>query len=92
MVVEADAERRDVTETILAKLRFAVAPVGSVEQALAVMRAVRPNVIVCSASDEEKVRDGLFYGEIPIVPLTDQPEELLENIRIALRARVIPLV
>lgn len=92
MVIEPDAERRDVTEAILMKLRFAVVPVESVEQALTVTRAVRPNVIVCPAADAEHVRDGLINGDIPVVPVPDEPDALIEDIRFALRARVIPIV
>jgi hypothetical protein len=92
MVVEPDSERRDVTETILMTQRFAVVPVESVDQALTVTRAVRPTVIVCPAGDAERVREGLVHGDIPVVPIPDEPESLIEDIRFALRARVIPLV
>lgn len=91
MVVEPNAERRDVTEAILMKLRFAVVPVESVDKALTVTRAVRPNVIVCPAADAERIREGLVHSEIPVVPVPDQPETLIDDIRFALRARVIPI-
>jgi CheY-like chemotaxis protein len=92
MVVEPNAERRDITEAILMKLRFAVVPVDSVEKALDVTRAVRPNVIVCPAPDAERIREELVQGEIPVVEIPDDPDELIENIRFALRARVIRMV
>jgi CheY-like chemotaxis protein len=91
MVVEPNAERRDVTEAILMKLRFAVVPVESVDKALTVTRAVRPNVIVCPPEDAERVREGLLNGDIPVVPVPDEPDALIDDIRFALRARVIPL-
>lgn len=91
MVVEPDSERRDVTEAILMKLRFAVVPVESVDKALTVTRAVRPNVIVCPAEDAEQIREGLIGGDIPVVAIPDEPDALIENIRFALRARVIPI-
>jgi hypothetical protein len=90
MVVERERGRRDLTETILMKLRFAVVPVESVEEALMVTRGVRPNVIVCPAHDAERIRDGLLYA-IPVVPARDEPDALIDDIRVALRARVIPL-
>jgi hypothetical protein len=88
MVVEPSSERRQVTDMILSKLRFAVVPVESVDKALAIMRAVRPNVIVCPEPDAERLRDGLV-GDIPVVAVTDDSDELVEGIRFALRARVI---
>ena len=91
MVIEPDANRRDVTEAILLKLRFSVIPVESVEKALSLTGAVRPNVIVCPPLDAEAVREGLVRGEIPVVAVPDEPDELIENIRVALRARVIPI-
>jgi CheY-like chemotaxis protein len=90
MVVERERGRRDLTETILMKLRFAVVPVESVEEALMVTRGVRPNVIVCPAHEAERIRNELLYA-IPVVPARDEADALIEDIRVALRARVIPL-
>jgi CheY-like chemotaxis protein len=98
VVIEHEPTRRDVTEAILLKLRFSVVPVESVEKALALTTAIRPDVIVCPASDAEELREGLINPNIPVVAVTDQagtvPDEadvLIENIRFALRARVIPI-
>ena len=98
VVIERDPSRRDVTEAILLKLRFSVVPVESVEKALALTAAIRPDVIVCPASDAEALRDGLINPNIPVVAVTDQAgafsdeaDVLVENIRFALRARVIPI-
>src|SRR5579884_3584471 len=48
MVIDADDRRRDLTDAILAKLRFAVAPVASIEKAIAIAHAMPPSVIVCA--------------------------------------------
>ena len=82
MVIESNAERRDVTETILAKLKFAVVPVESVERALAISKALRPTVIVCPRNEASKLP-----GNLPVVTMTEDSEVLLENIRAAIRAR-----
>ena len=90
MVIEPDIEKRDVTETILAKLRFAVAPVDSVDKAIALSHALRPSVIVCSEADVP-ICQGLLHGSVPIVTLTDHDETLIERIREAIRSgKVVP--
>ena len=91
MVIESDSAKRDVTEAILARLSFAVVPVDSVERALSITRALRPSVIVCPEDDAPLVHAGLQSPDIPVVTMTGEPEVLLENIRKAIRARVIPI-
>ena len=91
MVIEPDAEKREVTEAILARLRFAVVPVDSVERALSITRALRPSVIVCSEGDAPHVHAGLQGADVPVVTIAGEPDVLLENIRRAIRARVIPI-
>jgi hypothetical protein len=88
MVVESDADRRDVTEAILATSRFAVAPVESIEGALAICRALAPTVIVCHEAEAWRLREGLLPLVIPMVTTTARPEpdhELIERIRVAIR-------
>jgi hypothetical protein len=88
MVVERTAERRSVTEAVLALGHFAVAPVVSVEGALAVCSGLMPAVIVCAEDDIDRLRDGLRPFTLPIVASTrgdDEPRDLIERIRVALR-------
>jgi DNA-binding NtrC family response regulator len=92
MVIDQDPRRRDVSETILAKLRFAVAPFDSIDKAIAVMQALRPDVIVLAERDANQLRDRLPPDRdgktIPIVTLNDElltPDALVESIRQALR-------
>src|SRR5205807_10617086 len=51
LVVDRDAHGRDTCEAILAKLRFAVAPVESAEKALSLMAALRPDIVVVRESE-----------------------------------------
>jgi len=88
MVVEADGARRTITERLLASSRFAVAPVASVERALAICRGLAPAVIVCNTGDETRVRAGLKPREIPVVGMTvgsDSLDRLVDRIRDAVR-------
>jgi hypothetical protein len=89
MVIEPDAGTRDVTEAILAKLRFAVVPVDSIDQAASISRALRPTVIVCA----ERAVGGCtaLIPAIPVVALVEPPDALIDRIREAIRAaKVVP--
>ena len=83
VVVEPDATRADLTETVLSRCRFAVAPVVSVEAALTITRILQPAVIVCDQNAVERLRE--IVG-VPVVP-TDRNggRELIEAIRHAIR-------
>ncbi|HEY6213005.1 MAG TPA: hypothetical protein VIW45_12010 [Vicinamibacterales bacterium] len=88
MVIDHDPNRRDVSEAILAKLRFAVAPVESVEKAIAVIRALSPAAIVGPAEDLAKLRAALPLPSTPLIPVTDamaRTDELIQVVRAALR-------
>lgn len=88
MVVDSDHQRRDLTEAILAKLQFAVAPVESVPKAIAIAKALRPSVIVCSPGDEARVRDGLVTP-LPVVAVGADvavTDALVEVVRAAIRS------
>ena len=91
-VVDDAAGRRDVCEAILAKLRFAVAPFESVEQALGAMKALRPEAVVVRYGEadamRERVRAGRDGDPIPVVGIssgTESPESVVEALRRALR-------
>lgn len=88
MVIDHDPGRRDISEAILAKLRFAVAPVESVEKAVSVIRALAPSAIVGHADDLEKLHAALPLETIPRVAVTDdmaRTDKLIEVVRAALR-------
>ena len=87
LVADEEAGSRAMSETILAKLHFAVAPVDSVAKALGVMSTLRPDVVVARVRDAGAFRD---QSATPVVIVTDQmsdPDVLVEAIRDALRAR-----
>jgi hypothetical protein len=77
------------SEAVLAKLRFAVATSGTVEDALRVMRGLRPDVVV--ADEEAALR---LRREAPdhlrVVVMNDEMradrEALVEQIRVTIRA------
>jgi hypothetical protein len=91
MVVDPEARRRDISEAILAKLMFAVAPVESPEKAMSVMRALHPEVIIAGSEDAEQLRKSLEPDtDIKIIVLeeeTRQTEALIEEVRRCLRER-----
>jgi CheY-like chemotaxis protein len=96
LVVDDDKERGAWCEAILFKLKFAVAPVGSADEALRVMSAIRPNIVVAHARDEKTLRAGIagdpHNASVPIVPLTDatrDPDALVQEIRRLLRAKAV---
>jgi len=94
LVADDDANNGARCVAILARLRFAVAPAHSVEEAIKVMEALRPNLIVTRLRDEQALRAHMAanpeIGEIPVVTLTeenDAPQLMIEEIRQALRRR-----
>lgn len=92
LVADDDANNGARCVAILAKLRFAVAPAYSVEEAVKVMEALRPNLIVARLADEPALRAQMAsnpaIGDIPLLTMTaenDDPAVLIEEIRRALR-------
>ena len=79
----------DATEAVLAKLKFAVAPSPTVEDALRILTSLRPDLIVAREEDAARLR---LEGpeNRPVVTVTeamrDDPQLLVEGIRSALRA------
>lgn len=93
MVVDSEVRRREISEAILAKLSFAVAPVESAEKAVSILQALNPEVIVASEKDAKKIRE-LFPAEsgIAIVAVSDDAqgtEALIEEVRRCLRDRSV---
>ena len=88
MVVDENAENGARCEAILAKLRFAVAPAHTVDEALRVMDALRPNLVVARVKDLAKLKRATPSG-VPVVALTEEHNDLdlmVEEIRRALRS------
>jgi len=94
LVADDDASNGARCVAILSKLRFAVAPAHSIEEAVKVLRSLHPNLIVARLSDEPELRKQMTEDpeieEIPIVTMTaanDDPDVLIEEIRAALRRK-----
>ena len=91
-VVDPRPSGRDACEAILAKLRFAVAPFESVDQAMRVMIALRPNIILVSGEQMDTLRNAMAPAleqlAIPIVPIPENDVDavaLIDAVRVALR-------
>lgn len=92
LVADDDANSGARCVAILARLRFAVAPAHSVEEAIKIMTSLHPNLIVTRLKDEAALRQQMendpSLGDIPIVTLTpenDAPLVMIEEIRRTLR-------
>jgi CheY-like chemotaxis protein len=91
LVADDDANSGARCVAILARLRFAVAPAHSVEEAVKVMQSLHPTLIVARLRDEPALRAHMAadpeIGDIPLLTLTpenDAPQLLIEAIREAL--------
>src|SRR5262245_36443062 len=92
LVADDDANSGAHCVAILARLRFAVAPAHSVDEAIKVMTSLHPTLIVTRLKDEAALRAQMAANpelhDIPIVTLTpenDAPQLMIEEIRRALR-------
>jgi hypothetical protein len=81
-------------EAILIAYQFAVAPAYSVEEALRVMRVLRPNVVVSHLRDTARLQDEMrtdpYGAELPLITLdagAPKPDTLVEAVRRVLRTR-----
>src|SRR5437763_17033828 len=76
LVADDDADSGARCVAILARLRFAVAPAHSVDEAVRVMQALRPTLIVARLRDEPALREQMAadptIGEIPMITLTPE--------------------
>lgn len=91
MVVDADPNRRDLSHAILARLRFAVAPVDSIAQAAAAVPSLEPELIVASEADAPRLIAALGgMVPVPVVAVNDDlagTDAMVESVRQAVRRR-----
>lgn len=92
VLIDNDATRLDLSEAILAKLRFAVAPFASVDRALAAMQGLMPEIVIARTECVRELRDRLPLDRdgraIPLLPLTPElaePIRLIEALRQMIR-------
>ena len=86
LVAYEEPVNRQMCEMILAKLHFAVAPVASVDQALAVIPTLQPDIVVARVNDMTLLRHAA--DGIPLVEVTDAmlaADNLISAIRRTLR-------
>jgi len=88
LVADEDDESGQMCEVILAKLRFAVARVDSLDKAINVLGSLRPDVIVARARDVSPLQRAAWPSGVPFVAVTDdirEPDALINAIRRAIR-------
>ena len=92
LVADDDKDSSSRCEAILAKLRFAVAPAHTADEAVRVMQVLRPNIVVAHLKDETLLRRKMesepSMAGVPILSLNDDtkdPATLGEAIRRVLR-------
>jgi CheY-like chemotaxis protein len=92
LVADDDANNGAKCVAILSRLRFAVAPAYSVDEAVKVMRALHPTLVVARLQDEPALREQMqadpSISDIPLLVLTeenDAPQLMIEEIRRALK-------
>ena len=92
-VVDPRPSARDACEAILAKLRFAVAPFDSLDQAKRALNGLKPDIVLVVTQHVEEMRRLLPPGRdgraLPVLPLPDievSAITLVEEVRRALRA------
>jgi hypothetical protein len=88
LVADEDDASGAMSEMILAKLRFAVARVDSVDKAINVIGTLRPDVIVARGRDVSPLQRAAWPSGVPFVPVTEEnsdPEALVESVRQAIR-------
>ena len=92
-VIDSRPTGRETCEAILAKLRFAVAPFDSVEQAKRAIQGLKPDLVLVTKDHHDEMRaalpPGRYGGPLPLLSLPDgelAPMALIEDVRRALRA------
>jgi CheY-like chemotaxis protein len=89
LVADEDAHSREMCETILVKLNFAVAPIDSIEKAAAVVDTLRPDIIVAHGHDVSALQRAAWPSGVAFVTVTDDmrdPDALIDAIRRAIRS------
>jgi PleD family two-component response regulator len=92
LVADDDEGSAARCEAILAALHFAVAPAHSIDEALRVMHALRPELVVSHLQDHDRFQTALrsdpLTAGVPIVRATgkaEDPAALVDEIRRVLR-------
>jgi hypothetical protein len=89
MVVGNHAAVGDAAGAVLAKLKFAVVPAASVEEALRIMQTMRPDLIAANAEDAARIcRECPEHDTVVVVgdAMRDNAQLLVDQIRSTLRS------
>ena len=89
MVVGNHAAVGDVAGAVLAKLKFAVVPAASVDDALRIMQTMRPDIVTATAGDAARIRRERPDQLAVVVDddaMRDDAQLLIDRIREAIRS------
>ena len=89
MVVGNHAAVGDAAGAVLARLKFAVVPAASAEDALRIMQTMRPDIVTANAEDAAQIGRERPDGQAVVVvedAMRDNAQLLLDQIRAAIRS------
>ena len=88
MVVGNHAAVGDAAGAVLAKLKFAVVPAASVDDALRIMQTMRPDIVTANAGDAAQIRRKRPDQLAVVVEdaMRDDAQLLIDRIREAIRS------
>lgn len=88
MVVGNHAAVGDVAGAVLAKLKFAVVPAASVDDAVRIMQTMRPDIVTANAGDADRIRRERPDQLAVVVEdaMRDDAQLLIDRIRSAIRS------
>jgi hypothetical protein len=89
MVVGNHAAVGDAAGAVLAKLKFAVVPAGSADDALRIMQTMRPDIVTANAEDAARIqRERPEQDAVVVVgdAMRDNAQLLVDQIRAAIRS------
>jgi hypothetical protein len=88
MVVGGQADVGDAAGAVLVKLKFAVVPAPTVDEALRILQTMRPDIIVARSEDAGRIRlEAPEHDAVVVVsaPMRGDAQLLVDEIRTALR-------
>jgi len=89
MVVGNHAAVGDAAGAVLARLKFAVVPAASAEDALRIMQTMRPDIVTANAEDAARIGRDHPNGHAVVVvedAMRDNAQLLIDQIRAAIRS------
>ena len=90
MVVGDQAEVGDAVGAVLAKLKFAVVPAASADEALRIMTTMPPDIVAATADNAARIRmERPEHNAVVVINggMRENAQLLVDEIRTAIRAR-----